>query len=407
MMLRTAVCFFAIASFPHIGRAEEGPRVVGYYAEWTIYQRKYNVADIPAAKLTHINYAFAKIANGECAIFDSYAAIDKFHPGDDWNAGTLRGNFRELQRLKEKHKHLKTLISVGGWTLSGPFSDVSLTPESRAKFANSCVAFAEKYGFDGVDIDWEYPVGGGDAGNKTRPEDRQNYTKLLAEIRKQLDAAGEARKVRYLLTIAAPAGPKTFANLELDGVAKLCDWVNLMAYDFHGSWSDKTNHHAALYANPKDPTADESVRTQWNVSAAVANYIKAGVPAEKIVVGVPFYGRGWGGVKNENDGLYQAHAALIPPGTHEPGNWDYKDIAANYVGKKGTRHWDAVAKAPWLFDAKTGLFITYDDEESIDLKAAFVRTERLGGIMAWELSGDTKGHSLLDAVRKGLKPAAK
>jgi chitinase len=381
------------------GRADDPPRVVGYFAEWAVYQRKYNVADIPAGKLTHVNYAFAKVQNGECTLYDAYAAIDKFHPGDDWNPGTLRGNFRELQRLKAKHKHLKTLISVGGWTLSGPFSDVALTEESRAKFAKSCVGFIRRYGFDGVDIDWEYPVGGGLESNKTRPEDKGNYTKLLAELRRQLDA----EKAGYLLTIAAPAGPKTSANIELAEVAKLCDWLNLMAYDFHGSWSKTTNHHAALHANPNDPTADETVRTQWNVSAAVKNTLAAGVPAGKIVLGVPFYGRGWIGANDAGHGLFQPHSGRQPPGTWEAANWDYKDIAANYVGKKAARHWDAAAKAPWLYDPKSGLFITYDDEESIGSKAAFAAGRKLGGMMAWELSGDTKEHSLLDAIRKGWK----
>src|SRR5262249_14122871 len=163
------------------------------------------VGHIPAAKLTHVNYAFAKIGpTGECALFDSYAAIDKFYPGDKWDAGFLRGNFHQLQILKQKHPHLKTLISVGGWTLSGPFSDVALTPASRSKFAKSCVAFATKYGFNGVDIDWEYPVGGGLEGNKTRPEDKANYTLLLAELRQELDSQGKKDNKHYLLTIAAP-----------------------------------------------------------------------------------------------------------------------------------------------------------------------------------------------------------
>src|SRR4051812_34210001 len=182
-------------------------RIVAYYIEWSIYQRKFNVADIPAEKITHINYAFAKIVNGECALFDSYAAIDKAYPGDTWDAGVLRGNFKQLQLLKKKHPHLKTLISLGGWTLSSPFSDAALTDVSRQKLAKSCAAFMKKYGFDGVDVDWEYPVTGGEATNKTRPEDRRNYTLLLAELRKELDTQGKLDKANYLLTIAAPAGP--------------------------------------------------------------------------------------------------------------------------------------------------------------------------------------------------------
>src|SRR5205823_5679300 len=118
-----------------------------------------------------------------------------------------------LQKLKQKHPHLKTLISVGGWTLSGPFSDAALTEKSRSKLAKSCVAFMLRYGFDGVDIDWEYPGGGGLPGNKSRVEDRQNFTLLLAELRRQLDEQGKGDKKHYLLTIAAPCGPAVYANI--------------------------------------------------------------------------------------------------------------------------------------------------------------------------------------------------
>src|SRR5271166_6427721 len=128
---------------------ERGKKIIGYFAEWGIYGRKYNVADIPADKLTHLNYAFAKINEaGECALVDSFAAINKAHPGDKQDNGVLRGNFNQLLQLKRKHPHIKTLISVGGWSWSGPFSDAALTEASRGKLARSCVAFIVKYGFD-------------------------------------------------------------------------------------------------------------------------------------------------------------------------------------------------------------------------------------------------------------------
>ncbi|MBL8792483.1 MAG: sigma-70 family RNA polymerase sigma factor [Planctomycetia bacterium] len=375
-------------------------RIVGYYPEWGIYDRKFHVADIPANKLTHLNYAFAKIENGECALFDRFAAVEKQYPGDN-PEGKLRGNFRQLQLLKQQHPHLKTLLAVGGWTLSGPFSDAALTDESRAKFARSCGRFVTEYGFDGIDIDWEYPVGGGLEGNKTRPEDKQNYTKLLARLRAELDAVGKADGKTYLLTIAAPAAPATFANVELDKVHPYLDWVNLMSYDFHGSWSDKTNFHAPLFAGPDDP-AMEPARSQFNVAAAVQGYLKAGVPADKLVMGVPFYGRGWGGVKDANKGLYQPHAPQVPRGTWEDGVWDYKDLTANYVGKLD-RHWHDAAKAPWLFDPKKGLMITYEDPESLRHKVDYVRRHGLGGVMIWEVSADDPRTPLLDVIQDSLK----
>lgn len=378
-------------------------RIVAYFAEWSVYDRNYHVADIPADKLTHINYAFAKISDtGACAFFDKYAAAEKTYPGDKED-GSLHGNFRQLQLLKGKHPHLKTLLSVGGWTLSSPFSDAALTMETRAKLARSCVQFMAQYGFDGLDIDWEYPVAGGLESNKTRPEDKRNYTLLLAELRQQLDARGAADRKSYLLTIAAPAGPANIANLELDKIAPLVDWFNLMAYDFHGSWSERTNFSAPLHTTSADPAPADSPQRKYSVADAVKAYVAAGVPQAKIVVGMPFYGRGWGGVRNENNGLYQPHDKNLPKGTWEAGVWDYKDLAANYVGKC-KRYWNDEAKAAWLFDAANGLMISYDDPESVRAKAEYARKEGLGGAMIWELSGDDKESSLLKAIGDGLLP---
>jgi chitinase len=385
-----------------------GQRVVGYFVEWGIYQRNYHVASIPGDRLTHINYAFAKVSpQGEVGLFDSFAAIDKAYPGDKWDPPTtLRGNFNQLALLKKKHPHLKTLISVGGWTLSGPFSDVAATPETRARCAKSCAAFASKYGFDGVDIDWEYPVGGGLEGNKVRPEDRANYPLLLAEIRKELDAQGKKDSKRYLLTIAAPAGPKIIAHFDLAAITPHLDWYNLMAYDFHGGWDKQTGFNAPLYPDPKDPRADETIRKQFNVDAAVKAYLTAGVPADKLVLGVPFYGRGWGGVKDANDGLYQPASGPAPRGTWEPGVWDWKDLANNHVNKlTPNRHPDA--RVPWLFDPKTGVMISYDDPTSIRAKAEYIVKHKLGGAMIWELSADDPKVSLLEALDGVLRPGKK
>lgn len=372
------------------------PRIVGYFIEWGVYDRNYHVKDIPADRLTHINYAFAKIVNGECALFDSHAAIDKAYEGDKPAPGVLRGNFNQLILLKKKHPHLKTLISVGGWTLSGPFSDVALTEESRIRFAKSCVAFIRKYGFDGVDIDWEYPVGGGLQSNKTRKEDKPNYTLLLAELRKQLDEAGQTDKKQYLLTIAAPAGPRTIGNLEIDKIHKHLDWINVMAYDFHGTWDATTHFNAPLFAIKDDPAKDETSK-KLNVDAAIQSYLSAGVPAEKIVLGVPFYGVGWGGVAKENNGLFRMKKS-IPKGTWEEGKFDYRDLAKNYIGKV-KRHWHDDAKVPWLYDEKNGVMISYEDPESLKRKAQYARDKKLGGIMFWELSADDEKSPLLNALR--------
>jgi chitinase len=376
------------------------PKIVGYFVEWGVYDRNYHVKNVPADQLTHLNYAFAKIVDGKCALFDRFAAVDKAYPGDKPGEGMLRGNFNQLLQLKKRHPHLKTLISVGGWTLSGPFSDVALTEQSRTRFAASCVAFIKKYGFDGVDIDWEYPVAGGAEGNKRRPEDKANFTLLLAELRKQLDAAGKTDGQTYLLSIAAPAGPRNIDNLELDKIHRHVDWINLMAYDFHGGWDKLTHFNAPLYPIKDDPARDVQSR-HLNADAAVKTYLAGGVPAEKLVLGVPFYGRGWAGVPNENHGLFQT-SKNVPKGTWEPGVFDYKDLAEHYVGKF-SRYWQDEAKAPWLYDEKSQTMISYDNPESLRAKAAYVRGKSLGGVMCWELSGDDTKASLVRAAREGLR----
>ncbi len=381
-------------------------RIVGYFASWSVYDRDYHVADIPADKLTHINYAFANVsADGRCTLGDPYADIDKFYEGDSWEAGALRGNFNQLQKLKDDYAHVKTLISVGGWTWSSRFSDVALTPQSRTTFAQSCVQFMLDHGFDGIDIDWEYPVGGGLESNTTRPEDRENYTLLLQEIRDQLDVRQAIDGETYLLTIAAPAGPATYAHYELEAIAEIVDWVNLMAYDFHGSWESTTGFHAALYAASDDPSPSPVARTQFNVDAAVQGYLGAGVPADQLVLGMGFYGRGWAGVSAANDGLFQS-ASGPAPGTWEPGNYDYKDVVTRLQGDGYTRHWHHEALVPWLYSPSAGVLITYDDPESIGHKTEYVTTNGLGGAMFWELSGDVASgpDSLLESIYHGLNP---
>lgn len=266
-------------------------RIVGYFASWSVYDRDFHVADIHADRLTHINYAFANIsAQGECMLGDPYADTEKVYPKTDNPSDppdTLRGSFNQLRILKEEHPHLQTLISVGGWNWSARFSDAALTPDARARFAQSCVAFMARYGFDGIDIDWEYPVGGGLAGNGARPEDKPNFTLLLAELRSALDGQAAADGRDYLLSIAAPAGPTLYTNLELDKIHPYLDWINVMTYDFHTGAESTTNFHAPLFPASDDPVAGAA---QLNADAALHAYLDAGVPADKLIMGMPFYG---------------------------------------------------------------------------------------------------------------------
>jgi chitinase len=366
-------------------------RVIGYYAAWTVY-RDFEVSAIPAAQLTHINYAFANISeDGDIVLGDPWADVEMPDPNDKSGA-EIQGNFRQLQLLKAAYPHLKTLISVGGWSWSERFSDVALTAESRARFARSAVDFITRYGFDGVDLDWEYPTGSGDPGNVERPQDPENFILLLAELRAQLDARGATDGRPYLLTIAAGAGRTAYAPLDWPRIHPLLDWINVMTYDMSGPWSSVTGFNAPLYDSQPQPPEGTSADT------TLRDFVALGVPADKLVLGVPFYGRGWANAGPTNDGLHQPFSGL-PAGTREQGAYDYADLAANYI-RDGVRHWHDAAQVPWLYDPATGVMISYDDPQSLTTKAAYVRAQGLGGIMIWELSTDDG--TLLTAIDAAL-----
>jgi chitinase len=377
-------------------------RLVGYYASWNVYNRAVFLSQLQGEKLTHLNYAFSNISpEGECVNGDIDADTIRFFGGNkSVSAQTdpvegLRGNFRQLALLKEKYPALKVLISVGGWTWSEHFSDAALSETSRMRFVKSCLdLYLVRYGdaFDGVDLDWEYPVGGGLYPG--RPEDGDNYTLLAQEFRNQMNTLREATGKEYLLTIAGPAAPDTIGHFNLGEIQKSLDWINVMTYDFHVASEPTTGLLSPLYGSPRDP--DETSRESFNGDAAVRAYLAAGVPADKIVLGIPFYGRSWRGTGG--NGLFQ-RAEGPAMGADEPGFMSYTEIAQGPL-KTFQRYGEEVAKVPWLHDTETGVFISYEDAESIDWKTRYIREKGLGGAMVWELGLD--GGMLLGPLWDGL-----
>jgi len=381
-------------------------RVVGYYPAWGIYDRGFEIADLPGEKLTHVNYAFANLVGGQCVLGDPWADVERHLPGDPWSGpgseAPYFGNFHQLDLLQQQNASLKTLISVGGWTWSGNFSNAALTPASRAQFATSCADFMETYSFDGIDIDWEYPGGGGLGSNTSRPEDTENFTLLLQAVRNELDTRGAASNRHYLLTIAAPAGASKVANIEVEQIHPLLDFINVMTYDFNGDWSAVSNFNAPLYPSPEDPTITPGV----NADATVQRYLGRGVPSDKLVLGVPFYGRAVQGVPNVNGGLFQSYTGT-PLGTWDDatsgatGMFDYADIVLNYLGQPGIDAYrEPDSGVPWLHEPSSGLFLSYDDPASLLLKKQYVQANGLGGVMIWEMSSDLNDQ-LLDALITG------
>jgi chitinase len=382
------------------------PRVVGYLASWGVRSKGTRIADLPARDLTHIFYAFAKIdADGRVALGDACVDVGECpRPAGDtsrrvrFDADMMRpgGNFGELQQLKARNPHLKLLISVGGWTGSGRFSDAALTDASRRRFTESAIdVFIRRWPglFDGIDIDWEFPVAGGMKGNVERPADRENFSLLLAELRRQLDAQGAKDNRRYELAIAASARAPEIANIDLARIEPLLDFINVMTYDYHSA-PGTTNFNAPLYAAANDPTPT------WNVDASIAAFIKGRVSAKKLLVGVPFYGRAFGQVRNVNRGLFQQ-------GTQNPPEWkqgdgDWKVLARTRLkDPRYVRHWEPGARVPWLYDSNSGTWISYDDPESVAAKASYVRERGLGGVVIWELGGDDG--ALIRAITGSLR----
>ena len=329
---------------------------------------------VTAKKLTRINFAFANIDQGRIVEGD---------PSDAANLAMMVG-------LKKENPDLTVLVSVGGWLWSGRFSDAALTPASRAKFIDSVADFITRYKLDGLDIDWEYPAMAGAAGNVFRPEDKQNYTLLLKELRDRFKKMQKPLHRHLYITIAAGSSAEFLEHTEMDKVQKYVDTVNLMAYDYYEPGNDKiTGNHAPLFVDPADPKGISSDKS-------VKEFEAAGVPASKIVLGVPFYGHVWGHVAATNNGLFQ-------PGDPVPDAYStYSKLTQDITSQGFTRYWDAKASVPYLYNSQKRIFVSYEDPESLALKCKYVIHHHLAGMMFWEYGSDPSG-KLLDAVDRGLR----
>lgn len=324
---------------------------------------------IDANKLTHINYAFANIIDGK--VVEGNASDEQ--------------KLKKLNELKQVNPDLKILISVGGWSWSGGFSDAALTPTSRELFAQSSVDFMLRHQLDGIDLDWEYPGLPG-AGNIHRPEDKENFTLLLALIRSKLNTLPSGEK--YLLTIASAASQQYLDNVDIVGIIKYLDFVNIMTYDFHGGWEPQTGHHTNLW-----PSEADSSSSKRSASIAVNEHLKAGIPSSQLVLGVAFYGRGWKGVTPNNQGLSQP--------AKEGFELSYKAAMDSLENGNGyERFWDESAKAAYLWNSEGATFITYEDEASLKSKMKFIKDKRLGGAMFWEYHADNG--DLLETVSQSM-----
>lgn len=339
-------------------------RVVGYDVD------KAGADQVDVGKIDTLIFAFARVANDQVVL--DPGASSKLH---------------QLTALKAKHPALKVVLSVGGWGAGG-FSEAASTPASRRRFADSATKLLVNNDADGLDVDWEYP-GHSESGIHSSPQDRADLTLLLQGVRAALDAAGQSHERHYTLSMAVADGPFV-DGIDIAAIAPYLDWFNLMTYDFVNSMTPTTGHHSGLHASAFAPA---DART---TDRAVKQFLTAGVPPSKLLIGAAFYGREFDDVKPDRHGLYQAYGHY---GSEHP----WPQLQADFINRHGfVRYWDAQAQAPYLWNAATRQFISYDDPQSIAAKAAFVKAQHLGGIMYWEQSEDPQ-NVLLDAIWRGLQ----
>ena len=360
------------------------PQVAAYY------DGGMPVADIPAADLNAIIYSLGEPTRGN--VCDS--------PG----AAQLK-DLRELRGLRRRHPGLQLLVSIGGWDTAPQYSDIALTAASRAKFARSCIRlFIQQQRVNGIDLDWEFPVRGGLI--PSRPQDRADATALVRELREQLDALGRRTHRHYLLTVATPAGTwqeggaySVSDSYDLAALVPYVSWLNVMTYDMNTIFSPYSGFNTPMKPDPRDPTP-EAQRSWDNLSGAVRYYEAHGVPADKIMLGMAFYGRGFTGVSARYEGRYSRFTGIMA-------ETPWKTIESRMLtDPHWARYWSATAEAPWLYDARRHAFFTYDDPQSLALKGAFVRRAHLRGAMIWVLGEDDAGNSLLHGLLSGLRPRA-
>ena len=406
-------------------------------SQWTIYDGyKYfikNVSLLPnAGDLTVLNYAFGNIypdgnggficdsrdeVNGNDGTGgDAWADYQKgFTAGesvdgvaDVWNA-PLAGNFNQIKKLKAMYPKIRALVALGGWSWSKWFSSAAASPPLRERLVSSCVdlylrgnlpvsADGARGGigvgagvFDGFDIDWEYPAMQGIGYNVFTPADKQNFNLLLAEFRRQLDELAYASNKPYGLTAAVGAMKPMIDNTEPAVYSQSLDWIGVMTYDYHGAWSPTgpTNFHSNLYP---DPAAPDYATLPWaSTDSAVTYLLSLGVSPDKLLLGIPCYGRGWTGVAPGGvNGVYQA-ATGPAPGTHVAGQDDYKVLKS----LAGTVFTQSPTQQSYKYDSITQLWWSYDTPAVVETKVTYAKSKALRGVFSWSIDGDTSDGELL------------
>jgi chitinase len=372
-------------------------RMVGYLTSWAKSREGCvcQAADVDGSLLTHLNYAFAKVGSG-----DKSNPQFSLEAADDTDLGS-DGGYHQVTGLKQKYPALKVLLSVGGWAHNDApnawrFTTMAATAKYRHEFIESALALLREYDFDGLDIDWEYPVSGERGGYAA---DRQNYVTLLAEF--QAAMAGEAArsgKPELLLTIAAPSSMWFLSGFDLEAIHPHVDWINLMAYDFYGPWSHQTGANAPLLA-------DSNPGGNTYIGHSVDSYLDQHVPPEKIVLGIATYARSFAGVGSADYGVSSTAAGFGGRCTGEAGVLGNFELQPILQSGDYQLHWHEKTATPFAYNASSRTLISYDDPKSVALKVAYANEHHLGGAMFWSLDLDDFKHGfpLLAAAKRALK----
>ena len=361
--------------------SDKGVKIMAYYyPHWGNFQPE----TLPLDKLTHIIFSFTEVIDNEMKFANDSTGL----------------MLKKLVSEKKNHHNLKVMVACGGWGGSGGFSEMSKTSENRHKFVQSVSRFIKEYKLDGLDIDWEYPGMPG-IGNPYLPEDKENFTALIHELREAMDKIGR----NQVLTFAVAGWENFFNHVELDKVMPYVTYMNVMSYDLAGGDDSFTSHHSNLgWVKMEDiagtPAADK-IREEgdstkpYSAEKIISFCMGKGVNPNQIVIGGAFFGKAWQGVPPSNNGLYQLNR----------GPWrernSYAAIREKREDKNGfVRHWDPIAKAPFLYNATDSIFISYEDTVSIRYKTEYAIKTGLGGIMFWSLNGDAPKDGLVDAIYK-------
>ncbi|MEZ4825712.1 MAG: glycoside hydrolase family 18 protein [Bacteroidia bacterium] len=343
-------------------KAEETtPLVIAYYAGAPIDANAYEIG------------ALDQIIHSFCHLQGNRLTID--------SAEDTTG-IRQLVELKKTHPRLKVLLSLGGWGGCETCSDVFATESGRAEFASSVKELSASFNTDGLDLDWEYPAIAGYPGHTFVPEDKHNFTLLVKALR---DSLGPD----FIISFAAGGFEKFLAeSVEWDAVMPLVNNVNLMTYDLVSGASPVTGHHTPLYQTEK----------QINATDRAVRYLDSlGVPKSKMVIGAAFYARVWENVAPEENGRYQSGKFLRSVRYNQLDNF-----MAEHPGFE--LHWDSVAHAPYAYNSAEMLYATFDDPRSIAEKTEYVASQKLGGIMFWQLTGDKHPDGLVHTIYTTLHP---